>query len=47
MTKRPRKPTKPLLIDDGLPQKSGKVRRRDAQQPEPPLTPCQRGSSLA
>lgn len=39
MTKPPRKPTKPLLVDDELPLKGGKVRRRDPAQPELPFDP--------
>jgi len=39
MTKRPRKPSKPLLIEDDLPLKSGRVRKRDPQQPELPFDP--------
>ncbi|MFN7103530.1 MAG: non-homologous end-joining DNA ligase [Pseudorhizobium sp.] len=38
MTKRPRKPAKPLLIDD-LPLQSGRVRTRNPQQPELPFDP--------
>ncbi|WP_029620592.1 non-homologous end-joining DNA ligase [Pseudorhizobium marinum] len=32
--KRPRKPNAPLLVDENQPLKSGKVRKRDPQQPE-------------
>ena len=39
MTKRTRKPSKPLLIDDDLPLKSGRVRKRDPRQPELPFDP--------
>ncbi|MCF6370697.1 non-homologous end-joining DNA ligase [Rhizobium halophilum] len=39
MTKRPRKTSKPLLVDEDLPLKSGKVRRRDPKQPELPFDP--------
>ncbi|AXV15217.1 ATP-dependent DNA ligase [Neorhizobium sp. SOG26] len=39
MTKRPRKPSKPLLIDDNLPLQSRPVRRRDPKQPELPFDP--------
>ncbi len=39
MTKGPRKPIAPLLIDDFLPLKSGRVRKRDPQQPELPFDP--------
>jgi bifunctional non-homologous end joining protein LigD len=37
MTKRPAKPTKPLLVDQDLPLQGGKVRRRDPAQPELPF----------
>ncbi|MCK8779112.1 non-homologous end-joining DNA ligase [Rhizobium sp. NTR19] len=37
MTKRPRKRSKPLLIDDNLPLQSRPVRRRDPKQPELPF----------
>lgn len=39
MTRPPRKPPKPLLVDDDLPLKGGKVRRRDPTQPELPFDP--------
>ncbi|HEV7437276.1 MAG TPA: non-homologous end-joining DNA ligase [Pseudorhizobium sp.] len=39
MVKQPRKPTKPLLVDDHLPVKSGRVRRRDPKQPDLPFDP--------
>ena len=39
MTKRPRKPTRPLLVEDDLPLKSGRVRKRDPKQPELPFDP--------
>lgn len=39
MTKRPRKPAKPLQINDDLPLQSGRVRTRDPQQPELPFDP--------
>ena len=39
MTKLPRKPTKPLLVDDDLPLKGGRVRKRDPSQPELPFDP--------
>ena len=39
MVKRPRKPTAPLLFEDGLPLKSGRVRKRDPKQPELPFDP--------
>ena len=37
MTKRSRKPPKPLLIDVDLSLKSGKLRKRDPKQPELPF----------
>jgi bifunctional non-homologous end joining protein LigD len=37
MTKRPRKPSKPLLTDENLPLQSRPVRRRDPQQPQLPF----------
>jgi bifunctional non-homologous end joining protein LigD len=37
MTKRPRKPNAPLLVEKNLPLKSGPVRKRDPQQPELPF----------
>jgi bifunctional non-homologous end joining protein LigD len=39
MTKPPRKPTKPLLIDESLPLQSRPVRRRDPEQPRLPFDP--------
>ncbi|HEV7436838.1 MAG TPA: non-homologous end-joining DNA ligase, partial [Pseudorhizobium sp.] len=39
MTKRPRKTPKPLLVDEDLPLKTGRVRKRDPQQPELPFDP--------
>ena len=39
MTKRPRKPAAPLLHEQDLPLKSGRVRRRDPKQPELPFDP--------
>ncbi len=30
MTKRPRKPNAPLLVDEHLPLKGGRIRKRDA-----------------
>ncbi|MCJ8520621.1 bifunctional non-homologous end joining protein LigD [Pseudorhizobium tarimense] len=39
MVKRPRKPTAPLLTDDAVPLKSGRVRKRDPEQPELPFDP--------
>jgi bifunctional non-homologous end joining protein LigD len=39
MSKRPRKSNAPLLIDETLPLKVGRVRKRDPQQPELPFDP--------
>src|SRR3954464_8889628 len=39
MTKPPRKPSKPLLIDDNLPLQSRRVQRRDPSQPQLPFDP--------
>lgn len=39
MTKRPRKPSKPLLIDENAPLQSRPVRRRDPEQPQLPFDP--------
>jgi bifunctional non-homologous end joining protein LigD len=39
MTKLPRKPSKPLLIDENLPLQSRPVRRRDPAQPQLPFDP--------
>lgn len=39
MTKRPRKPSKPLLIDESAPLQSRPVKRRDPKQPHLPFDP--------
>jgi bifunctional non-homologous end joining protein LigD len=39
MTKRPRKPSKPLLIDENAPLQSRPVKRRDPKQPHLPFDP--------
>jgi bifunctional non-homologous end joining protein LigD len=39
MTKRPRKPNAPLLVDENQPLKGGRVRKRNPQQPELPFDP--------
>ena len=39
MTKRPRKPNAPLLVEEDLPLKSGRVRKRDPKQPQLPFDP--------
>lgn len=39
MTKRPRKPSKPLLIDENAPLQSRPVKRRDPEQPHLPFDP--------
>jgi bifunctional non-homologous end joining protein LigD len=39
MTRPPRQPTRPLLIDEDLPLKSGRVWRHDPAQPELPFDP--------
>jgi bifunctional non-homologous end joining protein LigD len=39
MTKPPRKPAKPLLIDENLPLQSRKVQKRNPAQPSLPFDP--------
>lgn len=39
MTKRPRKPSKPLLVDENAPLQSRPVKRRDPEQPQLPFDP--------
>lgn len=39
MTKRPRKPSAPLLVDESLPIKGGRVKVRDPRQPDLPFDP--------